>query len=41
MNIQPLIDKLKLGEIKVQPELLKGGALHTMIKMGVTGTPRI
>lgn len=33
MNIQPLLDKLRLGELKIQPELLKGGALHTMIKI--------
>ncbi|MGM9370878.1 aminoglycoside phosphotransferase family protein [Legionella pneumophila] len=33
MNIQPLIDKLKLGDLKVQPKLLKGGALHTMSKI--------
>ncbi|MFO2870545.1 aminoglycoside phosphotransferase family protein [Legionella pneumophila serogroup 1] len=33
MNIQPLIDKLKLGELKALPKLLKGGALHTMIKI--------
>ena len=33
MNIHPLIDKLKLGELKVQPELLNGGALHTLIKI--------
>ncbi|HIH8949665.1 phosphotransferase [Legionella pneumophila serogroup 1] len=33
MNMQPLVDKLQLGELKAQPELLKGGALHTMIKI--------
>lgn len=33
MDVQFLIDKLQLGELKTQPELLKGGALHTMIKI--------
>lgn len=31
--MQPLIDKLQLGELKAQPELLQGGALHSMIKI--------
>ncbi|ABQ56226.1 MULTISPECIES: hypothetical protein [Legionellaceae] len=33
MNMQLLIENLQLGELKAQPELLTGGALHTMIKI--------
>lgn len=33
MNMQLLIEKVQLGELKARPELLKGGALHTMIKI--------
>lgn len=31
--MQLLIENLQLGELKAQPELLTGGALHTMIKI--------